>query len=336
MKRKILIAGLITILALSALFFSIEREEINFLGEAFTYIIKYYVEKLNPVKVANDGIRGMVKKEGYALLEGTSREYFKREKLFLPGFQGVYGHDSFVITRVFKGSDAEAKGIKKGDLLVEIEGFPVRLSTHEDVVWRLYGRKNSPVKLRFLRKFKIRDMEVKRDFPPRDFVWKGNRLVIYRLFRSTVDRIEARAFGKKKVIVDLRAFLDGDWRAALSLNGLFPTDLSLTLKGEGREKTLSFRGEFPGKLVVITNGACQGACAMLVYALYHSGAEILSPAQPPSPCPLSPVKFEDNLFFLLPVMGIYHGEKDACKEKIKYTKVKKKNLLKEAKKRLEA
>ncbi len=335
MRRKFLIIGTIIVLAISAIFFSIEREDVDFLGEAFTYIIKYYVEELNPQKVANDGIRGMVKKEGYGFLEGTPKEYSKRSKLFLPGFQGVYGHDSFVITKVFKGTDAQAKGIKEGDLLVEIEGFPVRLSTHQDVLWRLYGKKNSPVKLRFLRKFKIRDLEVKRDFPPRDFLWKGNRLVIYRLFPSTVDRIEATATGKKKVLLDLRFFLDGDWRAALSLNGLFPSDLSLTLKGEAGEKKISLRGEFPGKVVVITNGACQGACAMLIYALSHCGAEILSPSQPPSPCPLSPVKFEDNLFFLLPVVGIYHGEKEACEEKIKYTKVKEKDLLKEAQKRLE-
>ncbi len=336
MRRKFLIPAAAVLLGFLALSFSIEREEVEFLGKAFSYIIKYYVETLNPADVANNAIRGMVKKEGYAFLEGNPKDYERRGRLYLPGFQGVYGNDAFVITRVFKGTDAEAKGIKKGDFLVEIGEFPVRLSTHEDVLWRLYGRMGSSVKLRFLRKFKIIDLEVKRDFPRQDFRWEKNRLIIYRLFRNTVDEIEATALGKKRALVDLRFFVDGDWRAALSLNGLFPSDLSLTLKGEKEAKFLPLRGAFKGKVVVITDGTCVGACAMLCYVLSSTGAEVLSPVQPPSPCPLSPVKFEENSFFLLPLMGIYHKGKDACKEKIKFTKVKEKDLLQEGLKRLES
>ncbi len=335
MKKKISL--LATILAAALVFsFTLKKDEFEFLGRALYYIINDYVEEVNPAQVVENGIRGMVQREGYAFLKGRPEDYSRRFQLKLPGFQGVYSREAFVITRVFKGSDAEKKGVKPGDLLVEVEGFPTRLLTHQDILWRLYGPGESRVRLRFLRKFKIRDLEVVRDFPEKDFLWEGDRLIIYRLFSHTVDEIGESLMDRKGVLVDLTSFVDGDWRASLTLTSLFPSDLELVFKGEKEERTVQLRGEFKGKVVVITDGSCVGACSMLVYALSLSGAEVLSPEQPASPCPLSPLKFEDDNFFLLPLMGVFHKGKDACKEKIKFTKVKRDHLLKEGLKRIES
>ncbi len=335
MKRKLPVLILLPVAAL-LLFFTLEKEEFEFLGRALYYIINDYVEEVNPARVVENGIRGMVQKEGYAFLQGSPGKFSRRAGLRLPGFQGIYAREAFVVKKVFPGSDAEKQGIKPGDLLVEVEGFPVRLSTHPDVIWRLYGPQGTRVSLRFLRKFKIRDLKVVRDFPREDFRWEGNRLIIHRLFPKTVDRIGFSIGNRRRVLVDLTGFLDGDWRSALTLTALFPSDLDLDFKGEKEEKTVHLKGEFPGKVVVMADETCVGACSMLVYALSLSGAQVLATAQPQPPCPLSPLKFEEDNFFLLPLMGIFHRGKDACQEKIKFTKVEEKNLLKEALKRLES
>jgi len=312
--------------------FTIKNSQWEFLGRAFYYIINKYVEKLDPQKVAENGIRGMVKKSLSAYIESTIENYKKRETKRLPGLKAFYKSDSMIITNIFSGTDAKNQGIKKGDLIVEIDGFPVRLATPQEALWRLYGEEGSTVTLRVLRKMKILDFKVKRDFPYKDFSIEGKRIEIYRLFRKTVDAIKSEANSRPRIILDLRNFIDGDWKASIALASFFTKEkTAVTIKNGEEKKDLYFMGSYPGKAVVVTDGTCTGACAVLAAILKAGGVPLVSTSEISGGCGLSPIKFEEKRLLLIPTIGIYVNNKDTCKDKIfPSRKTSSKTLIKEA------
>lgn len=330
---------LIPLFIILALFlgFTLKNDQVEFIGRAFYYILYKYVEKLDPSEVVENGIRGMAKKANSAFIEASVDAYKKRNNLFLPGFQAFYSRDAMVIKEVFRGTDAEKKGIKRGDLLVEVDGFPLRLATPQEALWRLYGEEGTTVTLRILRKMKIHDFKVLRDFPSRNFILKKNRLIIYRLFRNTVDEIKKAISSRSSLILDLRYFLDGDWKASLALDSYLARDRTTVQLINGKEiKNFIFRGSFHGRIVIVADNSCTGACLVLAAPLQSSGIPLLSPSpQLSRGCALSPVKMEQGKFLLIPTMGIKVKGKDICKDKIKVTRVKEKMLIKEAAARLE-
>ncbi|GEM_PF-2528843 len=317
--------------------FSLKNQQVEFIGRAFYYILYKYVEKLEPAKVIENGIRGMAKRAHSSFIESPVETYKNRDKLLLPGFQAFYSRDAMIIKEVFKETDAERKGLKKGDLLVEVDGFPLRLATAREALWRLYGEEGTTVTLRVLRKMKIHDFKVVRDFPRRDFVLKKKRLIIYRLFKDTVNEIKESILNRKKLIIDLRYFIDGDWKASLALGSYLARRKTTVQLINGEEKkSFIFRGNFPGKIVIVTDHSCTGPCLVLAAPLQASGISLLSPSQDlTGGCALSPIKFEQNKLLLIPTIGIKVNGTDICKKKIKTTMVKEKILIKEARARLE-
>lgn len=317
--------------------FTLKNAQIEFIGRAFYYILYKYVEKLDPAEVVENGIRGMARKTNSAFIEASIDAYKKRNSLLLPGFQAFYSRDAMIIKEVFRGTDAAKKGIKRGDLLVEIDGFPLRLATPQEGLWRLYGEEGTTVTLRILRKMKIYDFKVIRDFPAKNFVLKKNRLIIYRLFKNTVDEIKKTISSRNSLIIDLRYFVDGDWKASITLGSYLTKKKTTVQLVNGKEiKNFIFRGSFPGRIVIVADSSCTGACLVLAAPLQASGISLLSSSTYLSRgCALSPIKMEQGKFLLIPTIGIKVKGKDICKDKIEVTKVKEKMLLKEATTRLE-
>ncbi len=333
--KKIWIVFIIFVISLLFLGLSVKKNNIEFLGRALYDILANYVEEPNPSEVVDDGIRGMAKESNSAFIEAKKEEYLGRYKLKLPGIEGVYIQNSLFVKWVFKGTSAHKKGVRPGDLIVEVDDFPLRLASSKEVLWRLYGEEGSYIRLRGLRKMKIMDFKIIRDFPSKNFRWEKDRLIIYRLFRNSLNKIKKSVNRKGKFILDLRYFIDGDWKSALSLASFLTKGVKVNINYRKAEKTIVTQGGFKGKFVIITDGSCEGACSILASSLKAGNHPILSPEKLSHGCALFPFSFEEGKILLIPAFGIKINGQDPCRGEIEVVKTKNDQLLKEAKLRLE-
>lgn len=307
-------------------------------GRAIYYIKNFYVESVNPAELIENAIRGMTKKAspvaGY--VKGDLEQFRLRSVFFHPGIIIYPQLERMIVLRVVKGSDAYEKGLRRGDIITKIENVPTRLLSLWEANWLLYGKKGTDVSLKFFRRGEEKEVKVKRDFPIHDFYWRERDLLeIYRIFPETVVALKDSLKGKNKLIIDLRFFFDGDWKAAIELASLFIPNQEITLKTRNREfkKKIGSR-VFSGRMILISDTNCIGACAIFSGILAASGVKLLG-KDAKAGCGWLTVNLFENSFLIVPDSEIIINGHKLCRDGVKAIKVAEKEILKEARRKLE-
>ncbi len=308
-----------------------KNNSMELFARAIYYVKNFYVEDVNPFKLIENAIRGLTKKTspvaGY--VKGDLDAFKTRENLSVPGIIIHPEFDRMLVLRVVKGSDAEKKGIKKGDILTKIASTPTRLMSLWEAKWLLYGPEGTEVEVCFFRKGEEKKLTLKRDFPPAPLEWVEEDVVrIYKIFPSTAEELKKSLKGKDSVIVDLRYFLDGDWEAALELASLLSIRMEVLIKG--RHETVKKAigpAPFRAKVALITGPNCTGACTIFAGILKASGARIFgSPAK--AGCGWIALNLLSDAFLIVPSYEILVENMHLCKDGVKAEKIEGKDPIK--------
>lgn len=209
-------------------------------NEALTLVQKNYVDDVNPDKLTEAAIKGML-----AQLDPHST-YITKDQLkrinedFQGSFEGIgvefdIVNDTITIVSPISGGPSEALGILAGDKIVKIDGVSSIGMTREDVPKKLRGAKGTKVTVTIHRagQPELLEFEITRDKIPLysvDASFMINREVGYvrvtRFSATTYDEFnkalsDLKAQGMRKLIFDLRNNPGGYLDQAVKISSMF-------------------------------------------------------------------------------------------------------------------
>lgn len=129
--------------------------EFLLLGQAWQLLQKNFVDRtqLDPIKMAQGAIRGMVEATGDPYTEYYTPESYQSTMVGLTGlYQGIGAYigkkdNQIVIIAPMKGSPAEEAGLKAGDVILKIDGESTELMNTDDASAKIRGEAGTQVVL---------------------------------------------------------------------------------------------------------------------------------------------------------------------------------------------
>jgi carboxyl-terminal processing protease len=129
--------------------------EFLMLGQAWQLLQKNFVDrsKLDPLKMAQGAIRGMVAATGDPYTEYYTPQSYQSTMVELTGvYQGIGAYigkkdNRIVIIAPMKGSPAEQAGLKSGDAILKIDGESTELMNSDDASQKIRGKGGTKVAL---------------------------------------------------------------------------------------------------------------------------------------------------------------------------------------------
>ncbi len=278
-----------------------ETEALNLMGRVFEYVYKNYVDEVDPQKISEAAVRGML-----AELDEHS-QYLPPQNYedLMMSTEGEFGglgitivirdHYPTVVSPI-EGTPAFFMGIQGGDQIVDIEGQPTYDWTSDQAVKLLRGEPGTRVSLKIRREgapealpFTITRDIIKVESVPYAFMMGDVGYVRIQNFsrttaselRTKLDELEKQ--GAKGVVLDLRWNPGGLLTAAKEVGELFLDrgKLLVFTKGRLQQQNVSYYSEPRGQvhnrlpMVVLVNGSSASASEIVAAALQDHDAGLI-------------------------------------------------------------
>lgn len=125
-------------------------------GEAFSVVAQNYVDDVDPEKLTNNGIMGMLESLDPHSVYMTSDQVRLAHEEFAGNFEGIgiefdILNDTLVVVAPISGGPSDQLGVMAGDRIIEIDGQSAIGIKSEDVLKKLRGSKGSKVTIRIHR-----------------------------------------------------------------------------------------------------------------------------------------------------------------------------------------
>lgn len=255
--RAIVILCLVGIFSISSFAQKVEYDSGNNgrkLDWAFYYLDNYYVDTADIDHLAEVALRAIVKElDPWSRYDPPKKAKAQKDrddgiKEVGIGLKYYVLQDTAVVTSIARESTAEKGGIKRGDMILAIDGQNVTDSSWDDINDMLQGEKDTEVKLSLLRdsNFKF-DIAIPRGNVPYESVVAGFKLSddIAYLKLNNFNKRTIPEFNNytaklqpKHFVIDLRDNTGGTLDAAVELTDQFlkPNKLILYSQGYNRER----------------------------------------------------------------------------------------------------
>ena len=265
-------------------------------SQAWDLLQKNYVDKtkLDPVKMAQGAIRGMVAAVGDPYTEYFSPQSFESTMIDLTGlYQGIGAYigkkdDQIVIMAPMPGSPAEEAGLKSGDMILKIDGQSTAQMNTTEASQKIRGPAGSDVLLLVYRQgdkepfeLKLTRREIKIDSVK--FEMRG-QIAYIRIqqfivpttqdFRAAL--VEAYKQGAKGIILDLRDNPGGLLSEAVDVTSQFLTR-GIAVKIVDKDGLETVQKVKPGGIakdlpvIVLVNGGSASSSEIVAGALQDNG-----------------------------------------------------------------
>lgn len=245
------------------------------LDEVKSILDGYYYKDLDETELIDGAIQGLLSGTGDVYTYYYPQESWKTlweddsGKYAGIGIQmlGDYQTNLVTVTRVFKGTPAEAAGIRKGDVLYLVEELEVTVSTMQDAVNIMRGVSGETVHVEMLRegevipfdiiKAEITVNRVESMMLDNDIGYIAHYEFAggsYEDFKKAHDELAAQ--GMKALIIDLRDNGGGWVDDGVKLADMFLDKqvVFYTESREGKQETFTTEGKTELPLVLLVNG----------------------------------------------------------------------------------
>lgn len=267
-------------------------------ADAYNHIINSYVNEVDEKELIESAIKGMYEhlEDEYSIYLDEDTTSTLNEQL-----QGEYegvgieitinGSDEIVINKVFLNSPAERAGLKKGDILIELDGKSLEDKTSDYVATTIKKSDKEVFDLKYLRNGKEYTVQLKREHVYINSVSskeyeKIGYIKIETFSSTTRDQVKdhINKFNKNidSIIIDVRDNTGGYLSSALSTSNLFIDKGKCIYQLKDKNGTVTKEYASSGKikdyknLVVLINEYSASASEILATALKESaGAYIV-------------------------------------------------------------
>ncbi len=252
-----------------------------------------YVDEPNPEKLRLGALRGLVGGlDPYSsyLTADQVKQFNGREATNRVGIGAEFSQVSqyLYVLSVLKGSNAEAAGLKAGDVVEYVENRATRDISLYDAKEMIEGEPGTEVTLRVLRSdSKPLVIKVKRGahtVPKVETRMETGNVGVIKVFsleageaadiRSQVETLSKK--GVEKVVLDLRGVSAGSLDQAVDVANLFIREGDLaSITGRDKEITKTFKADpgkhlFNGKVVVLIDFSTAGAAEAVAAAILEN------------------------------------------------------------------
>lgn len=266
------------------------------LGEAWQLLQNNFVDrsKLDPLKMAQGAIRGMVEATGDPYTEYYTPQSYQSSMAELTGvYQGIGAYigkkdKQIVIIAPMKGSPAEEAGLKTGDIIIKIDGESTEMMNSDDASMKIRGKAGTKVALVIAREgeaklleFLVERREIRVDSVTSEMRGQVAYIRIQQFLLPTTQDFKAaleRAFqdGAGGVILDLRDNPGGILDQAVDVASQFLTRgiVVKVVDKDGHETVYKVR---PGGIatavpvIVLVNEGSASASEIVAGALQDNG-----------------------------------------------------------------
>ncbi|MFC4776848.1 S41 family peptidase [Paenibacillus sp. GCM10023252] len=264
-------------------------------------IMNDYLEGAKPQDLINGAAVGMVES-----LEDPYSNYLVGEQgeAYTQGYEGrIFGvgaevrleDGQYMITSLTKGAPAERGGLMPEDVILEVDGTPLKDKTFQDLIGMLRGEEGTKVKLKLARAGQEEPYEVtlKREEIPihtvtHEMLEDGiGHITISRFGEQTAEEFDEaiaalRKQGLKGLLLDMRSNPGGLLKPTIAIaDKLIPKDkviLQVVYKNERQVITYKSkqREKWELPITVLVNGQSASASEVLTAALKESaGAKVI-------------------------------------------------------------
>jgi len=266
------------------------------ISQAWDVLQKNYVDKttLDPVKMAQGAIRGMVAAVGDPYTEYFSPESFESTMIDLTGlYQGIGAYigkkdDQIVIIAPMPGSPAENAGLKSGDIILKIDGQSTAQMNTSEASQKIRGPAGSDVLLLVFRggdkepfELKLTRREITIDSVKYEMRGQMAYIRIQQFILPTTKDfknalVEAYKQGAKGIILDLRDNPGGILSEAVDVASQFLTR-GIAVKIVDKDGLETVQKVKPGGIardlpvIVLVNGGSASASEIVAGALQDNG-----------------------------------------------------------------
>lgn len=287
--RKILVGFSIAVVSFGSFAFVTDYFELSKNIEIFASLYRevntYYVDEIEPAKFMRTGIDAMLKSlDPYT--DYISESEMEDFRFMTTGQYGGIGAliskkgEDVIIADPYENFPAQKADLRAGDILVEIDGKPVKGKETDDVSKLLKGQPNTEVKVKIQRTGEKNILEkvlMRQEIKVESVSYTGmltSEVGYINLsgFRTNAANEVASAVtklkgqGMKKLVFDLRGNLGGSLDEAIRISGIFIPRGSLVVdtKGKVKEWDKSYRTtndplDLNMPVVVLIDGASASA-----------------------------------------------------------------------------
>jgi carboxyl-terminal processing protease len=297
-NHKIKKYGLVILLT-GTIFFSFSFK-LNFFEvakqlEIYTTLFKelnlYYVNEINPAEFTNKAIKNTLENldpyTNYYDEQQVEEAKIRREGEYAGiGVSVNYGDKGITLIEVYKGFEADNKGLKAGDIIIKVGNQSLENMEREQLSEMLKGAPNSSINIEVLRQDEIKKLTVVTEkitvnpVPFYDLIDDETGYIILTRFSEKASSEVKKAFkdlktrGMKKLVFDLRSNPGGSLGEAINISNFFLPKGSTIVSTRAKVKKWSNTYRASNKpldlempVTVLINGSSASASEIVAGAL---------------------------------------------------------------------
>ncbi len=240
-KKRTLAFVLVGFLVLSysfkSKFFEVAKQ-IEIYNTLFKELNMYYVDEINPAEFTNKAIKNTLEDldpyTNYFDEQAVEEARIRREGEYAGiGVAVYYGDQGITLAEIYKGYEADKKGLKAGDIIVKVGGQSLENMERDQLSEFLKGAPNTSLNLEILRKGEVKKVTVvteKVEVNPVPFyqmIDPETGYIVLTKFNAKASSEVKKAFrdlkkqGMKNLVFDLRGNLGGSLGEAINICNFF-------------------------------------------------------------------------------------------------------------------
>ncbi len=228
--------------------------------EIYTTLYKelnmYYVDEINPAEFTNKAIKNTLKDldpyTNYFDEQEVEEAKIRREGEYAGiGVATYYDDKGITLAEIYKGYEADKKGLKAGDVITKVDGQPLQNMEREALSQFLKGAPNTSIEIEVERQGERKIYAVTREkvvvnpVPFFDMIDEETGYIVLTRFNEKASSEVKKAFkelkkrGMKKLVFDLRSNPGGSLLEAINISNFFLPKGSTIVSTRGKVKKLS-------------------------------------------------------------------------------------------------
>ena len=251
----LLIGVLLTTYSFKSKFFEVAKQ-LEIYTELYKELNMHYVNEINPAEFTDKAIKNTLKDldpyTNYYDEQEVEEARIRREGEYAGiGVSVYYDEKGITLSEIYKGYEADKKGLKVGDIITKVDGQPLQNMERSELSQFLKGTPNSSIQIEIDRQGETKQLTVVREkvivnpVPFYDMIDEETGYIILTRFNEKASAEVKKAFkalkakGMKQLVFDLRSNPGGSLLEAINISNFFLPKGSVIVSTKAKVKKWS-------------------------------------------------------------------------------------------------